>query len=246
VISAQTAELRLSLRRRVLQRAADYRRRVAPLTPQRLAAGIAYQWRRAPLAGRDGLLDPASKTIVVAAEQAPVRQLFSLAHEVMHYLIENDEELLSDLHEAYEGRRLEAALEQLCNLGAAEMLLPQRSVLDSLAESGANPRLIWELAARHAVSQATAAVALTTSLGDDSLAAIWGGRPMSLFFGAGLCAAPRGAVLPPNHPLNEVASSGLPHRGPLKLPGSSARSAWARAYRGRVYLLAEGVQSLAR
>ncbi|WP_457636874.1 ImmA/IrrE family metallo-endopeptidase [Oceanithermus sp.] len=241
-MTAGVAVLRRRLEERVLELAAAFRQRHRPLTPDRLAAGIDFAWREAPLAGRDGLLEPVSRTILVAAGQARTRQRFTLAHEVMHYLIESDGDLLSDLHDAYEGRGLEVALEKLCNLGAAEMLLPQRVVSRALAASGPNPRLIWELAARYGVSEAVAVVSLSRALGPGAHVSVWGGgERLELYFAAGAAVPPRGLVLPPRHPLSEVRLSGLPFRGPLKLPGGGSGEAWAREYRGRVYLVATGV-----
>lgn len=241
--TTERRRLRASLEERVRELAAAYRRAHAPLTPDRLVGGIGYRWRAAALVGRDGLLERRSRTVVVAADQAAVRRRFTLAHEVMHHLIEQDGELLSDLHEAYEGAALERALERLCNLGAAEMLLPESAVRRALAEAGPNPRLIWELAGRYGVSEAVAGIALAGALGPRALAAVWGGRPLVLYHGHGPGAPERGSVLPEDHPLAQVRASGLPHRGPLRLPsGAYVPSAWARARAGRVYLLAPQVE----
>jgi len=231
-----------ALARRVRELAARFRQQHRPLTPDRLAAGIGFSWRVAPLAGRDGLLERRSRTILVAAGQAPSRQRFSLAHEVMHYLIETDGDLLSDLHDTYEGRQLETALERLCNLGAAEMLLPQEVVARELSAAGPNPRLVWELAASHGVSEAAAAVALSSLLGPEAQVAIWGSWPLELYFASGALAPRRGLVLPERHPLSEVKQSGLPFKGMLDLPGGGRGLAWARPHAGRVYLVATGVR----
>ncbi|WP_457633667.1 ImmA/IrrE family metallo-endopeptidase [Oceanithermus desulfurans] len=240
--AAETRRLRAALEARVLERAAAFRERHAPLTPDRMAAGIGFRWRVAAIAGRDGLLDAASSTILVAEGQSPRRQRFTLAHEVMHRLIEEDGELLSDLHEAYEGAALERALERLCNLGAAEMLLPRAEVARALAASGPNPRLLWELADRFGVSEPAAAVAVVGALGPGSLAAVFGGCPPPLSFPAP--PPTRGTVLPEDHPLAAVLTTGLPQRGTLELPGGArAERAWARPWRGRVYLLATGVEA---
>jgi len=252
--AAETRRLRAALEARALELAARYRERHAPLTPDRLAAGIGFRWRAASIAGRDGLLDAASGTILVAEGQSPRRQRFTLAHEVMHRLIEQDGELLSDLHEAYEGAALERALERLCNLGAAEMLLPRSEVERALAAAGPNPRLVWELAGRFGVSEPAVAVALVGALGPGALgpgalgpgalAAVFGGDPLAAYFAFGAGAPARGTVLPAEHPLVAVRAAGLPHRGPLELPGGArAERAWARVWRGRVYLLASGVEA---
>ena len=236
--SAGASELRRRLAERVLELAAAYRYLHRPLTLDRLAAGVGYSWREAPLAGRDGLLEPASKTILLAAGQPATRQRFTLAHEVMHHLIENDGDLLSDLHDAYEGRALETALERLCNLGAAEMLIPGEQVARQAADAGPNPRLVWELAGRHGVSEAAAAVALSRALGPEAQVSIWGGRPLELYFAAGAAAPQKGLLLPDRHPYVEAKSSGLPYRGRLDLPGGGAAEVWVRPRADRVYVVA--------
>jgi len=241
-VATAAVAARRRLEERVLELAAAYRRAHRPLTPDRLAAGIGCSWREAPLAGRDGLLEPLSRTILVAAGQPRTRQRFTLAHEVMHYLIENDDDLLSDLHEVYAGRELEAALEKLCNLGAAEILIPRELVARERAAAGPNPRLIWELAARHGVSEAAAAVALSRDLGPKSQISIWGGAGPELYFATGVGAPRPGLVLPSRHPLAEVKRSGLPHRGWMELPGGGRGRAWARLRAGRVYVVALEVE----
>ncbi len=242
--ASETRRLRAELETRTLELAGAFRERHAPLTPQRMAAAVGFRWRAVPLDGRDGLLDPSSRTILTAAEQPAARQRFTLAHEVMHYLIEQDADLLSDLHEAYQGPALERALERLCNLGAAEMLLPRAAVARALKEAGPNPRLLWELAARFGVSEPAAAVALAGALGPDALAAVFGGRPLVVYFAFGAGAPPRGSVVAPEHPIAAVGATEIAHRGPLELPGGArAAAGWARAHRGRVYLLATGVEA---
>lgn len=240
--AVSASRLRQQLVERVLAHAARYRREHQPLTPDRLAAGIGFSWREAPLAGRDGLLEPLSRTILVAAGQAPTRQRFTLAHEVMHHLIESDGDFLSDLHEAYEGRGLEVALERLCNLGAAEMLLPGEVVTGAVREAGPNPRLVWGLAGRYAVSEAAAAVALSRALGPAAQVSVWGGKRLELYYASGAAAPPRGLLLPSRHPLSEVRQSGLPYRGRLDLPGGGRGEAWAREHNGRVYVVATEVE----
>jgi len=242
-MEADTAALRRRLTAWVLELAAGYRRTHQPLTPDRLAAGIGYTWSEAPLAGRDGLLEPASKTILLAAGQPPKRKRFTLAHEVMHHLIENNGDLLSDLHDAYEGKALEIALERLCNLGAAEMLLPRKAITKALAGLGPNPRLIWELSNRYGVSEAVAVVALGQALAPGAQVSVWGGRPLALYFASGVAAPAKGLVLSRRHPLNEVRQTGLPYRGLLDLPGGGRGEAWARGRDGRVYMVVTGVKT---
>ncbi len=221
-----------------LELARVYRLAHAPLTFKRLAAGIGFAY--APLPGRDGLLDPDRRMILLAAGQAKSRQRFTLAHEVMHQLLREDAELLSVLHEIYEGDALEVVLERLCNLGAAEILLPGVAVDRALDERGANPRLVPELAGRFSVSEAVVLVALAARLFNPSVAMVAGYRPLRLLEvqSRGLRRVATGVRVPDNHVLSEVYQTGLPRSGSAALPGGGPRMSFSAALvDGRVYVL---------
>ncbi|AEB11476.1 ImmA/IrrE family metallo-endopeptidase [Marinithermus hydrothermalis] len=229
-------------RDRVRALARAFREAHWPLTPQRMARGIGYTLAYTDLGGPDGMLDPVGKRVLIAAGQSPRRQRFTLAHEVIHHLIQHDDELLSDLHDAFEGPAFEEALEALCNLGAAEMLLPSRAVVEAVAQHGYRPRLIPELAERYGVSEEVAAIALAEHGPGPALALIAGGRPLRVLFsarGKGMRARlPKARGIAADHPLTVARETGLPFRGKAPLPGGrTPLYLWAQPLHGKVYAL---------
>ncbi|MER3480207.1 MAG: hypothetical protein C4327_06890 [Meiothermus sp.] len=208
-------------RARVRRLAQAYRKANAPLTPERLAKGIGVRFEIVPIP-TDGMFDFDQGRILLAEGQSPKRQRFTLAHEVMHYLIRHDEELLSDLHEEYQGDQFEQTLEALCNLGAAEMLLPSEDVKAVLEKKGLRAKHILDLAETHQVSEEVAAIALTGQAAY-ALAVIAGGRPLRVlfssrgeFFPARLA---KNAEVPKDHALTLTLTTGLPFQGGAPLPG---------------------------
>ena len=91
----------------------------------------------------DGIL--AERTILVNSRiQNEERKQFTRFHEVMHHLINEDGELISELHDAALGRESEykRQLERLCNIGAAEFLMPSKEFIKLSEEKGFNVGLI--------------------------------------------------------------------------------------------------------
>lgn len=231
----------MDLRERTLELARAYRKAQAPLTPERLIGGIGANlaYTRLP-SGQDGAFDFGTHTILIAEGQAPKRQRFTLAHEVMHYLIYQDDDLLSDLHEVYGGDDLETQLEALCNLGAAEMLLPREAVEAGIAKRGQSPKLIPELAQGHQVSEEVAIIALAERGPSPSLVLVAGGKPMRVFFSAKsekiFDRVRREAPVSKDHPLAVALETALPYKGKAPLPGQRtpyALEAFPKG--GRVY-----------
>ena len=230
----------MDLRTRVTQLAEAYRREHAPLTLERLAGGIGASYQIANIMS-DGMLEFERKKIVLADGQSPKRQRFTMAHEVMHYLIRADDEVLSELHENFDGEDLERELEALCNLGAAEMLLPSQTVEAGLQKRGQSPRLIPELAEMHQVSEEVVAIALANRGVRPSLVLFAGGKPVKVYFSSKhpdfrAPVLPRDMVIAKDHPLSDALITGLAFKGQAPLPGLSklyALEAYPKA--GRVY-----------
>ena len=85
------------------------------------------------------------------------RKRFTQFHEVTHYLIEKDEDLISELHEyTTQENGYERPLEYLCNIGAAEFLMPSKAFIRLYEEKGLNVELIL-YAAHHFKSSTIAA-----------------------------------------------------------------------------------------
>ena len=72
------------------------------------------------------------------------RKRFTQFHEVTHYLIEKDGDLISELHDATwsQDDGYERLLEQLCNIGAAEFLMPRKVFAGLYKERKFNVELI--------------------------------------------------------------------------------------------------------
>jgi Zn-dependent peptidase ImmA (M78 family) len=230
----------MELRQRVIQLAEAYRRQHTPLTLERLAGGIGASYQIANIMS-DGMLEFERKKILLADGQSPKRQRFTMAHEVMHYLIRADDEALSELHEHFDGEDLERELESLCNLGAAEMLLPGQAVEAGLTKRGQSPRLVAELAEQHQVSEEVVAIALANRGPRPSLVLFAGGKPVKVYFSSKhpdfrVPLLPRDMVIAKEHPLSDALITGLAFKGQAPLPGLSklyALEAYPKA--GRVY-----------
>nr|3DTI_A Chain A, IRRE protein [Deinococcus deserti]3DTK_A Chain A, IRRE PROTEIN [Deinococcus deserti] len=113
-----------------------------------------------PMGQRDGAYDPEHHVILINSQVRPERQRFTLAHEISHALLLGDDDLLSDLHDEYEGDRLEQVIETLCNVGAAALLMPAELIDDLLTRFGPTGRALAELARRADVSATSALYAL--------------------------------------------------------------------------------------
>lgn len=232
------------LRQRVYQLAREYRQLHAPLTPERLVRGIGatYAFSQLP-PEQDGAFDFERNRIWIAEGQNPKRQRFTLAHEVMHHLIRHDDEALSLLHENYEGEALEKELENMCNLGAAELLLPSEAVGGAIDQKGLRAKLIPDLAERHQVSDNVAAIALCGRSREPILTLIAGGHTLEVYFSFKNEGFPQGAYkgtpIPTNHPLAFTQQTAMPFRGPAVIPGHKRDfwlDAWSKGIKGgRVY-----------
>ncbi len=78
--------------------------------------------------GKDGsYLKDERRIILSNSVTTPERINFTFCHELMHSRIEDDGDLLSDFADAHR-RSDEAAMERLCNAGAAELLIPAEDV----------------------------------------------------------------------------------------------------------------------
>ncbi len=143
------------------ERAAAYGAALPGLDTHSLMSGLeGIQLTFMPMGDRDGAYDPEHHVILINSQVRPERQRFTLAHEISHALLLGDDDLLSDLHDEYEGDRLEEVIETLCNVGAATLLMPQALVTEVLTRFGPTGRALAELARRADVSASTAAIRL--------------------------------------------------------------------------------------
>lgn len=90
--------------------------------------------------GKDGAYIEKSRTILINRKiTSSERRTFTIYHEITHHLIRFDDDLYSELHDFFpnpDNDVFERTLESLCNIGAAEFLLPAEYVRDILREKG--------------------------------------------------------------------------------------------------------------
>ena len=92
---------------------------------------------------RDGMIT--DETILINSRiQSKERKQFTRFHEVTHHLLNKDGELLSELHDATwkQNGEYERQVERLCNIGAAEFLMPRKEFTELYKEKGFNVELI--------------------------------------------------------------------------------------------------------
>lgn len=92
----------------------------------------------------------------------PARRRFTFYHEIVHYLLrEHAVELYSVINDQYGSDELLTSIsEQLCNVGAAEFLLPRETVRSLYQEEGFSVSLIAALSRPGAVSHVAACAQL--------------------------------------------------------------------------------------
>ncbi len=200
-----------------------------------------------PLGNRDGAYDPEHHLILLDSDASPQRQRFTLAHEISHALLLNDDDLLSDVHDLYSGSRLEQAIETLCNVGAAALLMPPPLVTELLERWGPSARALSELAWRANVSASAAMYTLAERTAQPVVYALCGpaerggketkDREVGLEVRASAPSATfpykfsAGSPIPPEHPVGQ-ALLGLPVECWDMLPFRSGRRmpAYVTAY----------------
>ena len=97
----------------------------------------------------DGMIE--EETIIInSAIHNNERKEFTRFHEVMHYLIKAEEDLISELHElpSNQNGEYDRQIEQLCNIGAAEFLMPSEQFSELYKKLGFNINAI-PLASSH-------------------------------------------------------------------------------------------------
>ncbi len=155
--SAQAESALAKAKRQMRAIAAEYARNLPALDAHSLMFGLDDVTLTFMAMGeRDGAYDPEHRVILINTEMRPQRQRFTLAHEISHAIMLGDDDLLSDLHDEFEGDRLEQVIETLCNVGAAAILMPDALVDEMLSRFGPSGRALAELARRADVSSSSA------------------------------------------------------------------------------------------
>ena len=118
--------------------------------------GLELKEERLPV-DKDGLL--AGRVVVLNVKtRSEERRRFTCFHEITHHLINEDGELISILHDAtwHQKGGYGVPLEMLCNVGAAEFLMPREEFSRFHTKCGLNTELILK-ASEHFQSSAIAA-----------------------------------------------------------------------------------------
>jgi Zn-dependent peptidase ImmA (M78 family) len=213
-------------------------------TPERCRAQDACQAlglrlvRRELPRGIDGMITPDGRVIVSAAIVWSSRLEFTAYHEITHYLLEEDGELIEFFTEALRGTPsdYERAIERCCQIGAAEFMIPRERARDLIAERGFSVELIEPLAGLNGASIAAAAVQVAICAPVDCYVIVCqhGVSPLwphdhGLYVEQAVRHADsqypliRGTVIPVDHLLYQVWEIRQPLAGPSKIPFRSGK-----------------------
>lgn len=218
---------------RVRALAAEFGARHPGREPVELAAAIGAELQYGDLGDKDGAFDPSRGVLLLNVAASLERQRFTLAHEVTHALILADDDLLSDLHDAYEGDELENAIEVLCNVGASAILVPPAELEAALARFGRGARAVPRIAGQFGISRWAACVTLAQAL--DTRAVVSLLRPkgrgtrkrLEVEFAARTdrmkYSVSTGTAIPDDHVAEIALETGLPIEASSFLPFRSGR-----------------------
>lgn len=94
----------------------------------------------------DGHYSPENNSITLNKNctYAP-RTIFTLFHEILHFLIEKEGEDIIELLNEYSRSDYQDSLERLCDLGASEFLLPENKIQESVVDKDIDLSLFREL-----------------------------------------------------------------------------------------------------
>ncbi|MBN1876478.1 MAG: ImmA/IrrE family metallo-endopeptidase [Anaerolineae bacterium] len=110
--------------------------------------GIVIKETSLPL-GDEGQYIPGTPPCIVInpAIGDPERRNFTFFHEIAHHLLRTDDSLYSFLHEyaATDDQCFDTVIEQYCNMGAAEFLMPAVTIRELIDQRGFSIRLIEDL-----------------------------------------------------------------------------------------------------
>jgi Zn-dependent peptidase ImmA (M78 family) len=225
--------LLLEHKTRVREIAAEFSQDHPSTEPIDLAEAVGVRLEYGDLGDKDGAYDPQRNVIFLSKKASPERQRFTMAHEVTHFLILADDDLLSDLHDAYSGDALEENIEVLCNVGASEILVPSTELEKLLKRYGRSARAIPKITQSFGVSRPAACVALASHLEEPGIVCVMrskgkpGARHLEVEFSAksdgmkyGLGT---GTHMPSDHPCATALETGLPLEEKSYIPFRSGK-----------------------
>ena len=137
--------------------------------------GITLRWGQLT-DGRPGCYVKDTRTIVLDPRATLSERLhFTFGHELMHDRIEQDDDLLSLLADAYI-RSDDATMERLCNVGAAELLMPSDDVQAMVRAHGFSTNIIPALCHRYHASSLAVAIHMAATASHQCYLVIAGPR----------------------------------------------------------------------
>lgn len=183
------------------------------------------------LGERDGAYDPVHKAIVINNTRDLNRQKFTLAHEIAHALLLDDDDLLSDIHEDFEGDHLEQVIEKLCDWGAANILIEPEILKDVLDRHGISAQAVMDLSRKAQISLRSAMVSIAEQAQEPTLIVLFQPaapqKPLVVNFTAQNAAfkysLTLGQIIPKDHPVQVSFDTRLPLDENTFVPFSSGR-----------------------
>jgi IrrE N-terminal-like domain len=126
--------------RQLVERGRQFGWTGTPFDPRELASFLGIRLRPDRLApGHDAFIVPRPGQqlgIIFDKSQPETRQNFSISHEICHTLFPDGYEVVRNRYEHRESFDPDRELEQLCDIGAAEILLPERDFRTDIARVG--------------------------------------------------------------------------------------------------------------
>jgi len=191
-------------------------------------ARLGLRLHRAPLPPRtDGLLN--GDRVVVGDTLPQARVEFTIFHEIMHYLLDEDGPLIEyyTARLRRDERAYHAAIERCCQQGAAEFVLPRARVQATVAVEGFTPHLVGLLADQAGVSLAAAAIQLAQCAPVECYVVLCHPGPAGLVVDYaptnGRYPLARSSPIPDDHPLARSWRARGPARGWSYVPFPSGK-----------------------
>lgn len=183
------------------------------------------------LGERDGAYDPEHKAIIINNTRDLNRQKFTLAHEIAHALLLDDDDLLSDIHEDFEGDSLEEVIEKLCDWGAANILIEPETLQEVLDRHGISAQGVMDLSRKAHISLRSAMVAIAEQAQNPTLIVLFQPaapqKPLVVNFTAQNAAfkytLTPGQVLVQDHPVQVSFETRLPLEEDSYVPFASGK-----------------------
>ncbi len=124
--------------------------------------------------GRDGMIVDKTNIIINSKIRYEERKRFTIFHEIMHYLIDNDDDLISILnaYTLYKDGEYDRQLEIFANIGAAEFLMPSEELRKLYEEKDFNVELILYAAKLFKSSTIAATIQLAQVAPNECITAI--------------------------------------------------------------------------